>query len=336
MSKEIDFQNLIADELVKKTCDLIICIPTFNSYEVTKATIQSFYDQEGVEKDILITGPSGDIEKLKAFYPDINYVLTKDNYGSSGNQLINIFMAKKYNYEFIMLNDNDARLVDNESLGILMKNLKKNNLLVTFPIPTSKKYEDELEKCDFCAFHCCLYSLEIFKKIDFHFDFNYFLFFDDVSFLIKLKNYKDKVKASKVYCIHPENPLKFFEYKTMFLFTRSYFNFMFNEKLPLDQKIYYLFLYRPHALIPMFFLYSIINFDFTYFSMFFSALSQVIMKDFKLINFPKPRIKYDKVCFPSNIDEYKNFNLLTDVVFPKPKFKFLNENSEYVYLKQYR
>jgi GT2 family glycosyltransferase len=333
MSQEINFQELIQIEYVNKTCDLLICIPTFNSFDITKDTIQSFISQVGLKSDILVTGPSGDIDKLRVLFPQINYVLTKDNYGSSGNQLINIFIVKKYGYKYFLLNDNDAKFKENTSLVKMLNNLKKNNLLVTYPILISQKFGIESKKFAFCTFHCCLYNSEILNKIESYFDFNYFLFFDDTSFLIKLKKFKDRIQATEVYFVHPEKPTKFFNYLSMFFFTRSYFNFMFYEKVSIWQKIYYLFLFRPYYLIPMYFLYSILNFDFSYFSIFFQALFQVLTKKYNIPNLSSSMIKYEVILKPLNQGAYKKFSLFTDIIFPKTYIKFLNEKSEFVYLK---
>jgi hypothetical protein len=332
ISKNNFFEYIEKTSIIKKN-DLLICIPTFRSYEVTKETIISFLNQTGVTKDILVTGPSGDIEKLIEDFPEINYCLTKDNFGSSGNQLLNIFICKNYNYKYAVLNDNDARFIDNNSLSIMLENLKENKLLVTFPINNLSKNIDQ-EKIEFCPFHCCLFNTEIFYKLDNYFLFDYFLIFDDTSFSIKLKKFKDRIKQTKVLYAHPEKPMMFFTYNRMFFFVRSYFSFMLYEKVSIIDKIYYLFLFRPYWSIPMYFIYSILNFDFKFFKIFFIALFQVLTKNYHLISFEAPKIQYKEVLNPNNKFLYKRFNLISDVIFPKKYLSYIDEKEQVRYLKK--
>lgn len=328
---ENEYENLIESLRFKKNSNILICIPTFKSYEITAETIKSFLSQKGVVIDIMITGPSGDIEKLAELFPQINYCLTKDNYGSSGNQLINIYISKKFKYEFVMLNDNDAKLVGDDSLNIMIQKIINENLYVTFPIPFGYSSTDNLE---FCTFHCCLYRVEVFNLIDNYFLFDYFLIFDDTALLIKLKKYKNYIKQASVYMSHPEKPTVFFSYTRMFFFVRSYFSFMFYEKVSIWSKIYYLFLFKPYWSIPMYFLYSILNLDFKFFKIFFIALNQVIFKKYKLLSFENPKIKYEEVQDPENKELYKKFNLTTDVILPKKYIYFIDENLKKRFLKK--
>ena len=87
-----NYKNYIQKLHLNKKNDLLICMPTFNSYDITSQTIKSFYEQENVDFDLMVIGPSGDIEKLSQRYPEINYCITKENFGSSGNFLISIFI----------------------------------------------------------------------------------------------------------------------------------------------------------------------------------------------------------------------------------------------------
>jgi len=334
MSNKINFDTLILEKRIEKNAELLICIPTFKSYEITKQTVLSFLNQEDVHFDILISGVSGDIELLAKDFPNINYIITKDNYGSSGNQILNIFISKKYNYKFVMLNDNDSRFEKYDSLKKMIHNMLDNDLLVTFPLHENLeiKFEDiEPFKDYFFPFHCCLYSIEVFRDSEYYFDFNYFLCFDDVALIIYLKRFKNRISCSEVIYSHPEKPGKFFNYNFQFYFTRSYFNFMFHEKVPILDKIYWLFFYPPHFLIPGYILYSLVNKDLEYFKILFIAFSQALFKRYKLINFKHPKYVYEE--FFGNVEApiFKRFNCRTDIIFPK-KYVFIDEGK---YKKRY-
>jgi hypothetical protein len=328
-----DAKSLIRELLINKKSDLLVCIPTFKSYEITKDTINSFLNQTGVNLDILITGPTGDIEMLCKDFPKINYCITIDNFGSSGNQLINIYLCKKYNYKYAVLNDNDAQLSETNSLSIMLNHLKDKKLLVTFPTNNLDTMADT-DRLSFCTFHCCLYDVDIFHKIKDYFLFDYFLIFDDTSFLIKLRKYKDKIKQTNVLLLHPEKPMVFFTYTRMFFFVRSYFSFMFYEKVSFFDKFYYLFLFKPYWSIPMYFLYSIFNFDLKFFKIFFISLFQVITKNYHLINLEPPKIRYEELQDPIHKYLYKKFNLTTDVIFPKKYLSYLDEKGKIKYLRK--
>ena len=313
---KIDYQELILYENIIKRCDLIICIPTFNSYEVTKATIQSFYDQEGVEKDILITGPSGDIEKLKAFYPDINYVLTKDNYGSSGNQLINIFMAKKYNYEFIMLNDNDAMLLNTLGLGKLKSDLLTNpeldliyGQLVQIQCisrdSTCLQYGDDF----FFPFYCVLYKSKVFEN-DYEFLFEYFIFFDDIVLCNLLKSKVKYACQLEVKIIHPLKYGRFHSHYLALMFVRSLLLYLFREKVSISNKIRTIVAFTPPVLY--FFINSLIHLDLDFSFSCFRILISVIFRTEYIVQSSKiyyrfKEVKHTKDCFFEKASFMVNF-----------------------------
>ena len=111
---------------------------------------------------------------------------------------------------------------------------------------------------------------------------------------------------------------------------------MLYEEVSVWQKIYYLFLFRPYYLIPMYILYSVLNKDLTYLNIFYKAIGQAITKKFSMPEISGSKIKYQVNSDPTNPSIYKKFSLFTDVIIPKQHIKFLNDKSEYVYLKQCR
>jgi len=208
-----NYQNLILIEKINKKEDLLICIPTYNSYEITKKTIIMFKNQQNVNFDILITGPSGDIELLTNDFNDLNFIVSKENYGHAGHELINIYIAKKYNYDYVVLNDNDSRLMSENGLSQMLHNIKSRDLLVTFPLQYLVNYSQNIDNefVDFCPFHTCLFSKEILNQIKDPFYLEYFVSFDDVSFLLYLKKFKSRIKSTNTHYKHPSKPYKFFK-----------------------------------------------------------------------------------------------------------------------------
>ena len=99
----MSYLNYIVNSKILKRSDIQINIPTFNSYEITKNTIKNLLKQKGIQFDILlIDNGSDDYKKLIKNFPQINYVVLKENTGSSGAQRIGAELALGNKYEYII------------------------------------------------------------------------------------------------------------------------------------------------------------------------------------------------------------------------------------------
>lgn len=314
MNTEINdnnYKDYIEKLHLKQKYDLLICMPTFKSFDITSETITSFLNQKKVYFDLMVTGPTGDIERLIEKFPQINYCLTKDNYGGSGNQLLNIFISRNSNYTYVMLTDNDALLLEDDGIHKMLKNMNNNNLLAIFPTDYAKKS---------LPFHCAVYKVDLFKMMKTFFLPYYFLQYDDIAFTSRLNKFKDRFDVSDVKYFHPLKPEKFLNYNLMFFTLRSFFIFIFLEKVGLVSK----FRISETILYPLviWFINSILYFDFMFFKIFFLSLYQVITKNFEMIKFPKEKFFYRKVEITSNIDtEIYKFQTTLGIIFPQKYLK---------------
>jgi len=293
-----NYKNYIQKLHLNKKNDLLICMPTFNSYDITSQTIKSFYEQENVDFDLMVIGPSGDIEKLSQRYPEINYCITKENFGSSGNFLISIFITKNSEYLNTMLTDNDALLLDKDGISRLNEILNKDDLYLVTPVNSTRKLEQReisLEAVPL-VFHCALYSNKLFKELDYFFNANYFLFFDDISFFHRIKlMFPGKYRVTNVRYYHPLKIEKYvYDLKGSYLYTRSLLNYLFREKLPLSIRFELSFF--PKKILPMLLIF-LFKYRFSYVRNFLSAIFQVMKNDFNLnfFNSIKNRYKYELV-----------------------------------------
>jgi hypothetical protein len=152
----------------------------------------------------------------------------------------------------------------------------------------------------------------------------YFLQFDDVAFHYHLSKFKDRFNVSDVKYFHPDKSEGIFNYKSMFFAIRSFFIFIFLEKLDLATKFkQYWFLLS----LVVWSLNSIVNFDFMFFKIFFLSLYQVITKKFEIIKFPKEKFFYREVEITSDIDiEKYKFLTILGRIFPQKYLKRKNLN----------
>jgi len=307
-----NYKDYIEKLHLKQKNNLLICMPTFKSFDITSETITSFFNQKKVSFDLMVTGPTGDIERLIEKFPQINYCLTKDNYGSSGNQLLNIFISRNSNYTYVMLTDNDALLLEDDGIYKMLKNMNNNNLLAIYPTNIFNGVS--------LPFHCAIYKVELFKVMKTFFLPYYFLQYDDVAFEYHLSKFKDRFKFIDVKYFHPNKPEKFLNYNFMFLNFRSFFIFIFLEKVDLATKfkVFETILYP----LVIWSLNSIVNFDFMFFKIFFLTLYQVITKKFEIIKFPKEKFFYREVEITSDIDiEKYKLQTTLGIIFPQKYLK---------------
>jgi len=341
MKLEINYSNFkryLKTLSLNKKAEMLICIPTFNSFSVTKSTIESYLKQKNVKFDLLITGPSGDIEELAKFFPEINFCITYDNYGSSGNQLLNLFICKFYKYKFFSLTDNDAVLLDEFGLDKMLNLMKKRKLVWVYPILNNIKL-DEVREYSPPVFHCCLFSSEIYKNNDYFFNPNYFLLFDDVSFGQRIDFcFFRKHRYANVRYYHPiKLHVMSFDLKYSFFCTRSILIYLFREKFPLNFKITFKYLRPAISILVIFFL----KYRFDYIKIFYESLIQVIKDDYNLdvVQNLKNKINYIELSKEESISIEKTGKIKLienpyETIFPPKMFKFMDADNNFKYFKR--
>lgn len=231
----MDYLNYIIKSRILKRSDIQINIPTFNSYEITKNTIQKLYNQKNIRFDILlIDNGSDDYEKLIQDFPDINYVLLKENTGSNGAQRIGAELALKNKYEYIIFTDNDAILLDNYGLAKMKENFINRKVVAVVPqnidlLNIQKKGGKIKELKGFFPLHYFFVRTNVFKKTGLH---NFYLFLsgDDVSISSKLLSYGEVILDSNVLFYHPIFKPKNIQNRNIFLTIRSLIIIIFFEK----------------------------------------------------------------------------------------------------------
>ncbi len=330
-----NYYNYIKSIHLNKRYKLLVCIPTFKSFEITSKSIKSLYNQKDISFDLLVIGPSGDIELLVEKFPDINFCITKDNYGSSGNQLLNIYISKDFKYEYVVLTDNDAFFLDDFGLSKMLHILKRDNLVWVFPIlnnidlKTNKYYLGS-------TFHCSLFSSEIFLYLEYYFNPNYFLLFDDVSFSKRLEYvFPGRFKYVDVRYYHPRklNVLSF-DKKYSFFCTRSILIYLFRERFPLKFKLSSMYLRPVLSILLIFFL----KYGFDYIKILAECLKQVYKNDYNLnyLNNLKNKIVFEEISEKKalKIEKIKPFKLINNLyqtIFVPEKFKYKDSDNKFKY-----
>lgn len=307
--------------------ELLICIPTFNSYELTCNAIENFYKQKDINFDILIIGSSNDIFDILKKYPKINYCLTNDNYGGCGNFLLSLYISNANKYKFTMLSDNDALIIGNSSLKKMLNYLLSNNFLAvltsTFP----------------CTMHCALYSNKIFNELNYFFNSNYFLPFGDTAFDKRLEFYlPGKVGICNVSHTHPKKWEKLcFSQKNAFLWIRGILIYLFREKFPLRLKLSISY-FRPCIFYLAFFL---IQYRLDFFKLFYQALKQVYLDsyNFDFYNNINEKILYQSLSedeVKSNFEVVKFHNMQNPIegLLRPSFFKYIDSDRSTKYFKK--
>lgn len=139
-NRDIDYRDYIKSIKLDKKSDLLICIPTYNSYGLTKNTINSFLMQNGVSFDICIIGSTLELDYLKKDFPDLNIVYLKTNYGCTGAYYLSAIISQLFEYEYTMINDNEAVFLKNDSLRILLDFCVNNSAKVCAATPYNIDY----------------------------------------------------------------------------------------------------------------------------------------------------------------------------------------------------
>jgi len=251
---------------IKKTADIQVNIPTYNSYEVTKKTIITLLKQKNIAFDILvIDGGTKDYLRLKKDFPAINYLLLDSNYGSGGAQRIGGEIALKYGYDYLVFTDNDAFLLNEDGLFKMKQKLDKDpNLVAVTPKHIEFFPKEELD--DFyissSSFHYLFVKTIAFKKIDFH-NFYLFLYSDDHSLTLKLSSLNKILVCGDVSYYHPRFSPKVFQNDFNYHYLKGLLMIAFKERHILFQKrvkLFLLFLYKIFQLS----LYTLQFFDLSY------------------------------------------------------------------------
>ena len=259
---------------IKKRNSIQINLPTFNSYEVTKNTIKKLFKQKGIKFDILlIDNGTEDYKKLIKDFPEINYVVLKENTGSSGAQRIGAELALKNKYEYIIFTDNDAILLDDFGLLKMKQKLDSFPGLVAVVPSHTESFGVGFHK-DFYirswSFHYLFVKSEVFKKTDLH-NFYLFLYSDDLSLTLKLSSVGKVLVCGNVkyyhYGFNPKSLLNFYNY----FYLRGLLYITFKEKnIKFSSRIMTIFnfFYKVFQTV----LYSIFLLDFSYIKTIFLAI----------------------------------------------------------------
>ena len=234
MKNQESFLHYISNSKIIKKSNIQINIPTFNGYEITKKTIKKLYEQKSIEFDILlIDNNSDDYKKLIKDFPNLNYIVLKENTGSSGAQRIGAELALKNNYDYIIFTDNDAVLIDNHGLAKMRKYFKRCQVVAVVPQNIElKKPQGKIRKAKklkgFFPLHYFFIKISVLKITGLH-DFNMFLSGDDASISAKLLSAGEIIIAQNVLFYHPVFQPKNIQNRNIFLTIRSLIILIFFE-----------------------------------------------------------------------------------------------------------
>ena len=217
-------------KLIKKY-PILVSIPTCNNCGITRKTLKKIYKQQGIDFDILIIdNNSEDYLKLVQDFPNLNYVLLKENTGNSGAQRIAMELALKHEYKYIVCTDNDAFLTQNDGLKKLYDKLINN---ASIDCASANHCDNLINEDIFCKkqlpFHYLFIKCSFLKKIELH-NFYIFLVAEDVAFTSKIVSEGKLLLCHNITYYHDAFKPKFIQNSTIYFGIRGFLIILFYEK----------------------------------------------------------------------------------------------------------
>ncbi len=205
------FENQLAASRIVRRHSVQVTVPTFQSYEVTKKTIEKLLAQKDAAVDILLVdNNSQDYVQLAQDFPQINYLVAKVNTGSGGAQCLGMHAAIFYGYETLICTDNDALLLSDDGLSKLLARLDPNNgiaCVIPQNVENSMEPGEDRDVHYPVPFHYVCLSVDFLKRIE-PMDYYYFLYSDDVAFSSKVLSYATIRCAGDVLYYHEKYQIK--------------------------------------------------------------------------------------------------------------------------------
>ena len=172
------FENQLAASRIVRRHSVQVTVPTFQSYEVTKKTIEKLLAQKDAAVDILLVdNNSQDYVQLAQDFPQINYLVAKVNTGSGGAQCLGMHAAIFYGYETLICTDNDALLLSDDGLSKLLARLDPNNgiaCVIPQNVENSMEPGEDRDVHYPVPFHYVCLSVDFLKRIE---PMDYYYFF---------------------------------------------------------------------------------------------------------------------------------------------------------------
>lgn len=327
----MDYLHYITQSRIVKKSNIQVNIPTYNSYEVTKATIQKLYQQKDITIDVLlIDNNTKDYEKLMKDFPSLNYVLLKDNTGSGGSQRIGIEVALKHEYEYVICTDNDALLLDDYGLSKMYKKITTySGLGCVVPNNIEINFKKDMLWNRQLPVHYVFVRTEVLKKIELP---NFYLFMttDDVSLVSKIVSNSKLLICSDVLFFHEIFKPKFLSNYSFYFLIRGFLAILFWEKnISLGLKFRH-FLHLGYKVL-LCITFSIQLWDFSYLRTVGMAVSDFLFR-YETIDTSKiPKNKYSFVEHKEVFEDAPQMTILNSIFLKKRYYVRSNYHNKNVY-----
>lgn len=213
---------------IKPIC-VVIC--NFNKEDYVLKAIRSVIDTSSNVADIIVVDNAStddSVSLIQKYYPDIFLEVLPENVGGAGGFSHGMMLAHKMGYQFISLLDNDA-IVSDSCIEGMMKTLTENHDIgvvgpaictfddneiiqevgsnisideATFSMNlTGKKYssiEKKIFDCDYVPACCLMTRSDVVSKVG-GFDVDFFLYWDDIDWCIRVKKAGYRVVSDSNY-----------------------------------------------------------------------------------------------------------------------------------------
>ncbi len=311
----------ILKESIKKRSDVAVIIPTFRSFEITKDTISRIIKKNvNFSFDILIVDNQGfDFRKILEKFPTINYIILKNNVGSSGSHYIAVSKLFEYGYKYYCLSDNDAYPIDKNCIKAQIEYLK-NNPTCGAVLPHREGRPNGIVKNS--EFHFFMTRRDVIKKVGLP-NKNYFLSFDDIDYSTRVRQKGYYIFRIDKRYYHPFAKTSSLFNISIYFRSRGVLIFLFSKQIFFENKIEYFFYFLKYIIFHS--LHSIILLDF--------SIIKTLAKSFSDFFFCKLETTHERNKFSVKpIDEDINafdFNIEKNRLFLYYGKKFVNKNDDF-------
>ena len=216
-----------------KTC---IIFPSYRSKEVTARTILSLIaTNRQTDYDVILVDNCGYdheyvMEKVREQgFNDLYYMVLKHNVGGSGAIYAGQKACFENGYEYFLLSDNDAELITEEGISLLLEALQRYELV----LPTNvddKNREDEDRSLEFYGLiHYLTLSRQAIQKLGF-INPDYFLNMEDLDYVARANTMKMRVgMVHDCLYFHPFRKISLFYNPNVYFTVRNHLLFIFRN-----------------------------------------------------------------------------------------------------------
>jgi len=233
----------VLENTISRRNDICVIIPTYRSKEMTARTVLSLISGNGkVGYDIVLVDSEGHdhgyvVEKTRETgFSDLFYLVLRRNVGAAGA----IYAAQKAcyerGYEYFILTDNDAELISEEGIELLVSSLQRYDIVLPTNIDANERRKEDRELDFYGVMHYLTLSRDTIERLGF-INHEYFLNMEDRDYVTRANSMS--LKSAMIHdCLyyHPTRKISLFYNPTVYFTIRNHLLFIFKNPNPVAMR----------------------------------------------------------------------------------------------------